>query len=132
MSEQVIAVTVVVVGMIIMVCKHSWIKITNEVRDKAYKLTKGVLALYLLDLILLAGFGIPFPGLHDCTLAGIAVSVIILLIVVFNLTCEYSGIQLEADAGNAEQWGLDYILGFGVSVLWFFVEITGIMLKIRP
>lgn len=131
MAEQAVAVAVVVIGMIVLACKHSWFTITDAVRDKAYLLTKGVLTVYLLDLILLAGFGIPLPGIHDCTPAGIAVSAFIILIVIFNMACEYTGIRLEADAGNVEQLRLDHVLGFGVSVLWFFVEITGIMLKIN-
>ena len=59
-------------------------------------------------------------------------SIFIILIVVLNLACEYSGIRLVASAGNNEQRGFDYILGFGVSLLWFFIEVTGIMLKIAP
>ena len=59
-------------------------------------------------------------------------SIIIMMIVLLNLACEYSGIRSAASDGNNEQQGLDHILGFGVSLLWFFVEITGIMLKIAP
>lgn len=106
--------------------------ITAVVRDKAYLLTKGVLTVYLLDLFLLIGFGIPLPGIYDCTPAGVAVNAFIILIVIFNMACEYTGIWLGADTENIDQWVLDYVLGFGVSVLWFFVEITGIMLKISP
>lgn len=49
-----------------------------------------------------------------------------------NLACKYSGIRSAVNGGNNEQRGFDYILGFGVSLLWFFVEVTGIMLKIAP
>ena len=48
-----------------------------------------------------------------------------------NLACKYSGIRSAVNGGNNEQRGFDYILGFGVSLLWFFVEVTGIMLKIE-
>ena len=132
MAEQAIEITTLVVGITVMACSRIWITITDGIRDKVYILLKGVLALYLSDLFMLLIFDIPFPALHERTPAGIAMSFFIILIVVLNLACEYSGIQLTAFAGKNEQGGFDCILGFGVSLLWFFVEITGIMLKIAP
>ena len=132
MAEQAIEITTLVVGITVMACSRNWITITDGIREKVYILLKGVLALYLSDLFMLLIFDIPFPALHERTPAGIAMSIFIILIVVLNLACEYSGIRLVASAGNNEQWGLDHIIGFGVSLLWFFVEISGIMLKIAP
>ena len=132
MAEQAIEITTLVVGITVMACRRNWITITDGIRDKVYILLKGVLALYLTDLFMLLFFDIPFPVLHERTPVGIAMSIIIILIVVLNLACEYSGIRLVASDGNNEQWGLDHIIGFGISLLWFFVEITGIMLKIVP
>ena len=132
MGEQATALTVVVAGTIVLACRHSRISITDDVRDKVYVLIKSVLALYLLDLFLLLGFGIPFPALHESTPAGIAISLFIILVVIMNLACEYSDIRPALSAGNKERWVLDHVLGFGVSLLWFFIEITGIMLKIAP
>jgi uncharacterized YccA/Bax inhibitor family protein len=132
MAEQSIEITTLVVGIVVMACRCKWITLMDGIRDKVFILLKGVLALYLIDIFLLMVFDIPFPALHESSPAGIAVSIFIILIVVLNLACEYSGIRLTAIAGNNEQRGLDYILGFGVTLLWFFVEITGIMLKIAP
>ena len=132
MAEQAIEITALVVGITVMVCRHNWITVTDDVRDKVYTLIKGILALYLLDLFLLLGFGIPFPALHEGTPAGIAISLFIILVVIMNLACEYSDIRPALSAGNKERWVLDHVLGFGVSLLWFFIEITGIMLKIAP
>ena len=132
MGEQATALTVVVAGTIVLACRHSRISITDDVRDKVYVLIKSVLALYLLDLFLLLGFGIPCPALHESTPAGIAISLFIILVVIMNLACEYSDIRPALSAGNKERWVLDHVLGFGVSLLWFFIEITGIMLKIAP
>ena len=132
MAEQAIEITTLVVGITVMACRRNWITITDGIRDKVYILLKGVLALYLTDLFMLMIFDIPFPALHERTPAGIAISSVIIFIVVLNLACEYSGIRTDAGAGNNEQWGLDHIIGFGVSLLWFFVEISGIMLKLAP
>ena len=132
MGEQATALTVVVAGTIVLVCRHNWITITDGVRDKVYTLIKGILALYLLDLFLLLGFGIPFPALHEGTPAGIAISLFIILVVIMNLACEYTEIRPALSAGNKERWVLNHILGFSVSLLWFFVEVTGIILKIVP
>ena len=132
MAEQATEITILVVGIIVMACRRNWITITECIRDKVYILLKGVLTLYLIDLFLLIVFDIPFPALHESTPAGIAVSILIILIVALNLACEYSGIRFTAIAEKNEQRGFDCILGFGVSLLWFFVEITGIMLKIAP
>ncbi len=132
MGEQATALTVVVAGTIVLVCRHNWITITDGVRDKVYTLIKGILALYLLDLFLLLGFGIPFPALHEGTPAGIAISLFIILVVIMNLACEYTDIRPALSAGNKERWVLNHILGFGVSLLWFFVEVSGIILKIVP
>lgn len=132
MAEQAIEITALVVGITVMACRRNWIAVTNDIRDKVYILLKGVLALYLLDLFLLLVFDISFTALHESSPVGIAMSIIMMMIVLLNLACEYSGIQSSASDGNKEQKGLDHILGFGVSLLWFFVEITGIMLKIAP
>ena len=130
MTEQAVAITVIVVGTIVKACRRNWITITDGVRNRVYMLVKGVLVLYLLDLFLLIVFDIPLPALHEDSLAGIVISLFIIFIVVLNLVCEYSGVSLVISTENNEQRGLDYVLGFGVSLLWFFVEITGIMLKI--
>ena len=132
MAEQALEITTLVVGITVMACRRNWITITDGIRDKVYILIKGVLALYLTDLFMLMIFDIPFPALHERSPAGIAMSIFIIMIVVMNLACEYSGIRFVASAGNNEQRGFDYILGFGVSLLWFFIEVTGIMLKIAP
>ena len=132
MGEQATALTVVVAGTIVLACRHSRISITDDVRDKVYVLIKSVLALYLLDLFLLLGFGIPFPALHEGTPAGIAISLFIILVVIMNLACEYTDIRPALSAGNKERWVLNHILGFGVSLLWLFVEVSGIILKIVP
>lgn len=132
MAEQAIEITALVVGITVMACRRNWIAVTDDVRDKVYTLIKGILALYLLDLFLLLGFGIPFPALHEGTPAGIAISLFVILVVIMNLACEYSDIRPALSAGNKERWVLDHVLGFGVSLLWFFIEITGIMLKIAP
>ena len=132
MGEQATALTVVVAGTIVFACRHNWITVTDDVRDKVYVLIKSVLALYLLDLFLLLGVGIPCPALHESTPAGIAISLFIILVVIMNLACEYSGIRSALNAGNKEQWRMNHVLGFGVSMLWFFVEVTGIMLKLTP
>lgn len=132
MAEQAIEITALVVGITVMACRRNWITVTDDVRDKVYTLIKGILALYLLDLFLLLGFGIPFPALHEGTPAGIAISLFIILVVIMNLACEYSDIRPALSAGDKERWVLDHVLGFGVSLLWFFIEITGIMLKIAP
>ena len=132
MAEQAIEITALVVGITVMACRRNWITITDGIRDKAYILLKGVLALYLTDLFMLMIFDIPFSVLHERSPAGIAMSIFIILLVVLNLACEYSSIRTAASAENNEQRGFDYILGFGVSLLWLFVEITGIMLKIAP
>ena len=79
-------------------------------------------------LMLVLFFWVGFlSGVHE-TPAGIAVSLFILLVVIMNLACEYSGIRSALNAGNNEQWRMNHILGFGVSMLWLFVEVTGIML----
>ena len=132
MAEQSIEITTLVVGIIVMACRCKWITITDGIRNKIYILLKGVLALHMIDFFLLLVFDTPFPALHESSPIGIAMSIFIILIVVLNLACEYTGIRLAVSAGNNEQWGLDYILGFGVTLLWFFVEITGFMLKITP
>ena len=132
MAEQAIEITALVVGITVMACRRNWITVTDDVRDKVYTLIKGILALYLLDLFLLLGFGIPFPALHEGTPAGIAISLFIILVVIMNLACEYSDIRPALSAGNKERWVLDHVLGFGVSLLWFFVEVSGIILKIAP
>lgn len=132
MSEQAIEITALVVGITVIACRRTWIAVTDDIRDKVYILLKGVLALYLIDLFVLLVFDIPVPVLHESSPVGIAMSGIIILIVALNLACEYSGIQSAASTGNNSQRGLNHILGFGVSLLWFYVEITGIMLKIAP
>lgn len=124
MAEQAIEITTLVVGITVMACRRNWITVTDDFRDKVYTLIKGILALYLLDLFLLLGFGIPFPALHEGTPAGIAISLFIILVVIMNLACEYTDIRPALSAGNKERWVLNHILGFGVSLLWFFIEIS--------
>ena len=130
--EQTVAITIVIVGILILACNHSWITVTNEVRDKTYLLTKGILLLYLTDLFLLLGFNIPISLLHDCSPAGIVVNILTILIIIMNLACDYAGVQLEINIESGENYRIHYLFGFSVSVLWLYIEITGVLFRISP
>ena len=86
--------------------------------------------LYLVDLLLLIGFGIPVSVLHEGSVAGTVFSIIVICIVVLNLARDYTNLQQKKEENQNGKKDLYYVFAFSVSVFWLFVEITGLMLKI--
>ncbi len=130
-EEHAVGFTVLMAGLIVIACNRKWITVSFEVQDKVYLLTKSILLLYLTDIFLLMGFSVPFPMLHECSPAGIVVSAFIILVVIMNLVCDYTGFELKPDDENDQNNNIQYVFGFCVSVLWLFIEITGLLLKVN-
>lgn len=135
MCVMAIAVTALIAGLVIKLYRRDWFFITDKADDVVFQFTRGVLFLYLADLLLLLIFSVPISVLHESSVAGIMLSIIIIFIVVLNLARDYSNLKcydLKQEHGN-KKYGADnfhYAFAFGVSIFWLFIEITGLMLKL--
>ncbi len=128
MFDAAVALTVLTSGIVVKICKKKRIAVSERIRDNSYLLLKGVLLLYLADFVLLRWFSIPITVLHEGTAAGIICSFMVMLVVLINLAVFYTDFR-----DNRTGRFFDVTMsGFGVTLLWLFIEIVNLMLKINP
>ena len=135
MYVMALAMTALIAGLVIKSYRRDWLFITDRADNVVFQLTRGVLLLYLADLLLLIFFSVPISVLHEGTVTGILFSIIIIFIVMMNLARDYSnfkcsGLKQEQCNKKYEEDNFHYSFAFGVSLFWLFIEITGLMLKL--
>ena len=125
-----LAVAALIAGLVIKTYRRNWLFITDKASTVIFRLTGGILLLYLVDLLLLIGFGIPVSIIHEGSVAGTVFSIIVICIVVLNLARDYTNLQQVKEEKQNGRGDLYYVFAFSVSAFWLFVELTGLMLKI--
>ena len=86
--------------------------------------------MYLLSFVL-SFFGISIPYLHENSLIGIGISVVIVIIAALNLVLDFDFIE-----GGAEQGAPKYMEWYGafglmVTLVWLYIEIIRLLSKLR-
>ena len=129
---QTIAITALITAVVMKAFKHYANLITGEFQDRAYCLTQGVLALYLVDFLLLLAFDTPIPPLHESGWAGVSCSLLLIVVVVMNLLCGLVRREMDHEDDGQQEQRLTAMFGTGISVFWLGVEVMGLLLKVKP
>lgn len=107
------------------------VKVTVGFMKVVSILTTGIAAIYLIDLVAWFGFGTNVPLLHENSLAGIAVSVIIICVATARLIIDYEVVSRAVERGVDAKYEPYYAFGLTVTLIWLYLEILRVLAKSR-
>jgi uncharacterized YccA/Bax inhibitor family protein len=92
--------------------------------------TIGVCILYI-GSMLLGFFGLHISPLHDSSLLGIGISVVVVVIAAMNLIVDFHGINTAAEHGAEKIYEWNAALGLMVTLVWLYIEVLRLLSKLR-
>ena len=106
------------------------IKVSDKFRTGLLAATGGICLLYLASLLLrLVGIEIPF--IHDGGPAGIAFSLVVVVIAALNLVLDFDFIETGAQRGAPKYMEWYGAFGLVVTLVWLYIEILHLLMKLQ-
>nr|WP_306220324.1 Bax inhibitor-1/YccA family protein [Cohnella sp. WQ 127256] len=105
------------------------IKATENFKLGVFAATGGVMLIYLVSFIL-GMFGITVPYLHDSSLIGIGISLVIVVIAALNLVLDFDFIEKGTENGAPKHMEWYGAFGLMVTLVWLYLEMLRLLSKI--
>ncbi|CAM4030773.1 Bax inhibitor-1/YccA family protein [Paenibacillus alkaliterrae] len=109
--------------------KTRLIKATKNFRLGVFAATAGIALVYLLSFVL-GFFGITVPYLHDNSLIGIGISLIIVIVAALNLVLDFDFIETGAQQGAPKYMEWYGAFGMMVTLVWLYIEMLRLLSKL--
>jgi uncharacterized YccA/Bax inhibitor family protein len=122
--------TIAVFAVMLLLYNTRIIKVTNRFRRIVIFATLGVMALYLVSIVVTL-FGATVPFIHDASLFGIAFSVFVCVLAAMNLALDFDFIERGSQAGLAKDYEWYAAFGLLVTIVWLYLEILRLLAKLR-
>jgi uncharacterized YccA/Bax inhibitor family protein len=106
------------------------IKVTDRFRRTVIFATLGVMALYLVSIVM-SLFGAEIPFINDASLFGILFSVFVCALAAMNLALDFDFIERGSKAGLAKDYEWVAAVGLLVTIVWLYLEILRLLAKLR-
>ncbi|ASA24710.1 Bax inhibitor-1/YccA family protein [Paenibacillus donghaensis] len=121
--------TIAVFFALLLVYRTGVIKVNNKFRLGVLAATGGVALVYLLSFGL-GMFGVNVPYLHDNSLIGIGISVVIVIIAALNLVLDFNFIENGVQQGAPRYMEWYGAFGLMVTLVWLYVEMLRLLSKL--
>ncbi|MCA0756279.1 Bax inhibitor-1/YccA family protein [Paenibacillus sp. N4] len=105
------------------------IKATRNFRLGVFAATAGIALVYLVSFIL-GFFGLSVPYLHDNSLLGIGISVVIVIVAALNLVLDFDFIEEGARHGAPKYMEWYGAFGLMVTLVWLYIEMLRLLSKL--
>ncbi|QTH42618.1 Bax inhibitor-1/YccA family protein [Cohnella sp. LGH] len=105
------------------------IKATENFKLGVFAATAGIMLLYLASFVL-GFFGITIPYLHDNSLIGIGISLVIVVVAALNLVLDFDFIESGAQQGAPKYMEWYGAFGLMVTLVWLYIEMLRLLAKI--
>ncbi|MFB5675046.1 Bax inhibitor-1/YccA family protein [Paenibacillus terreus] len=129
-TMQAALITISVFIALLIAYKTRVIRATENFKLGIFAATAGIAIVYLLSFIL-GLFGITVPYLHDNSLIGIGISVVIVIIAALNFVLDFDFIENGAQQGAPKYMEWYGAFGLMVTLVWLYVEIIRLLAKLR-
>jgi uncharacterized YccA/Bax inhibitor family protein len=106
------------------------IKVTDRFRRTVIFATLGIMALYLVSIVM-SLFGADIPFINDPSPLGIAFSVFVCGLAALNLALDFDFIERGSKAGLAKDYEWVAAVGLLVTIVWLYLEILRLLAKLR-
>ena len=110
--------------------KSRVIQATQNFRLGVFAATAGIALMYLLSFVL-SFFGITVPYLHDNSLIGIIISLVIVVVAALNLVLDFDFIERGAEQGAPKYMEWYGAFGLMVTLVWLYLEMVRLLAKLR-
>ncbi len=128
---QAVLVTIVLAFLTALSYCRKWINVNEAFRSNVVMATGAIALLYVVDLVLIIGFGMEMPMLHDMDWKGIGISLIVIVIAASNLACDFADIDSLMEKGFPSYYEWYFAFAFMVSMIWLYLEILNLFRKVR-
>lgn len=128
-TMQASALTLCVFIALLVAYRFRIIQATKNFRLGVFAATMGIMLVYLLSFVL-GFFGIQIPYLHDNSLIGIGISVVIVIIAALNLVLDFDFIESGAEQGAPKYMEWYGAFGLMVTLVWLYIEILRLLSKL--
>ena len=125
-----VALTFGVMAVMLFLYRSGIIKVTDKLRMGVVAATGGIMAVYLIDMVM-GFFGAHMPLINSASPLGIGFSLLVVGIAAFNLLLDFDMIDRAAAAGaprNMEWYGA---FGLIVTLVWLYLEMLRLLSKLQ-
>ena len=110
---------------------RKWIRVNEAFRSNVIIATIAIALLYFADFVMIMGFGMDIPLLHDMGWKGISISLIVIVITASNLACDFADIDSLTAKGFPSYFEWYFAFSFMVSLIWMYLEGLNLLRKIK-
>jgi uncharacterized YccA/Bax inhibitor family protein len=121
--------TMAVFVALLLAYKTRIIKATENFKLGVFAATGGIFLVYLLSFIL-GMFGVTVPYLHDNSLIGIGISLVIVIVAALNLVLDFDFIESGSQQGAPKYMEWYGAFGLMVTLVWLYLEMLRLLSKI--
>ncbi|MBA3605512.1 MAG: Bax inhibitor-1/YccA family protein, partial [Acidimicrobiia bacterium] len=122
--------TIAVFAVMLVLYRTNIIKVTDRFRRVIVGATLGVMALYLVSIVLnLFGSGIGF--IREPSALGIGFSVFVCVLAAMNLALDFDFIEKGSKMGLSKDYEWVAATGLIVTIVWLYLEILRLLAKLR-
>ena len=123
---QAVSLTVGVLLTMLLLYQTGAIKVTARLRSIVTAATGAIMLVYLLS-IGLSFFGIDIPFLHENSLLGIGISLVIIGVAAFNLLLDFDNIEQGVRAQLPARYEWVFSMGLLITLVWLYIEILRLL-----
>ena len=129
-AVQTLVVTFVIAAVVAAGYYFRWVEVNEVFKSRVFLVTAGIAAVYLVDLVLLLGFGMQVPMIHESNWKGVLASLFVISVAAMNLAWDFDEICTLSAKGLPKYY--EWYFGFGVVVtlIWLYVEAMQLLRKI--
>ncbi|RAP77184.1 Bax inhibitor-1/YccA family membrane protein [Paenibacillus montanisoli] len=127
---QAALITMCVFIALLLAYKTRLIKATENFKLGVFAATAGIALVYLVSIVL-GLFGVAVPYLHDNSLIGIGISLVIVIVAALNLVLDFDFIEQGAQRGAPKFMEWYGAFGLMVTLVWLYIEILRLLSKLR-
>ena len=110
------------------ICK--WIQVNEVFKSRVFLATTGIAIVYLIDLVLILGFDMRVPLIHEADWKGILVSLFLVSVAAMNLAWDFETICTLSAKDLPKYYEWYFAFGFVVTLIWLYMEAMHLIRKI--
>lgn len=128
-TQQAALLTMCVFIALLVAYRFRLIQATKNFRLGVFAATAGIALMYLLSFVL-GFFGLSVPFLHDNSLIGIGISLVIVVVAALNLVLDFDFIETGAEQGAPKYMEWYGAFGLMVTLVWLYIEMLRLLAKL--
>ena len=107
-----------------------WVEVNQVFKSSTFLATIGIAIVYVIDLVLMLGFDMQVPMIHENNWKGILASVLVIYVAARNLVWDLDDICTLSAKGLPKYY--EWYFGFSlvITLIWLYVEIVQLLRKI--